>query len=125
MEEGQRAIQAMKGARVGQWPINVGWIAAQQVHVLLVLQLPQMHTVLSATSMDAAHVTTVQGCSAGLVLRKAGHQLVLCRVQGADAEAEVARLMVDRADPTNTYVYAGNLPQQARPIPHGPVLLCW
>lgn len=31
MEEGQRAIKAMKGARVGQWPINVGWSAAQQV----------------------------------------------------------------------------------------------
>ena len=53
-------------------------------------------------------------------------QLVSCRVQGADAEAEMARLMVDRADPTNTYVYAGNLPPQVRPIPHGrPVLLCW
>ena len=49
-----------------------------------------------------------------------------CCGQGADAEAEMARQMVDRADPTNTYVYAGNLPPQARPIPHGrPVLFRW
>ncbi|KAK9841820.1 hypothetical protein WJX81_005171 [Elliptochloris bilobata] len=60
-DEAQRAIKAMKGARVGQWPINVVWAASQQ---------------------------------------------------RADAEAEMARMMADRADPDNTYVYVGNLSQQ-------------
>ena len=56
-------------------------------------------------------VTTVLGHSRVLCKQAT---LMPCRSQGADAEAELARMMVDRADPTNTYVYVGNLSPQAR-----------